>query len=150
MLVLVPVLLGLCLRIAWATETRRSRLTDLQSNPLYVAARWIDTELPASAIVGAWNSGTISQFSNVPVVNFEGVVNSAEFLRSDRHDLCAYWRKEGITYLVDAFDSRQPFSNFEAQAADCLDDLELVWTGPSYPGTSLVVAAYRVSLDTAN
>ena len=142
-------LLVLCLRVVWATETRRSRLSDFQSSPLYVAARWVDTELPASAVVGAWNSGTISQFSKVRVVNLDGAVNTADFLRRDRHDLCAYWREEGITHLVDAFDSRQPFSTFEAQAADCLDDLELVWTGPSFPGSPSSVAAYRVSLDTA-
>lgn len=146
----VVLLVGLCVRVGWATERKRNQLSAFPSDPLYVAARWIDTHLPDGAVVGAWNAGTMSQFSKVRVVNLDGLVNSADFLRRGRHDLCAYWREEGITYLVDVFDSREPFAAFYAQAADCLDDLERVWTAPPYPGASWRVAAYRVSLDTTH
>ena len=54
------------------------------------------------AIVGAFNGGILSDFSNRTVVNLDGVMNERA-IRSDRSGvrLCGYVAEERIDYLVD-------------------------------------------------
>ena len=40
------------------------------------AGQWIDSHLPPSAVVASWDAGVIGYYSNRPMVNLDGVVNS--------------------------------------------------------------------------
>jgi hypothetical protein len=78
------------------------------------------------------------------VVNLDGLVNSWDYDRVGRTDLCRYWDKAGITYLVDVFENRGALSavpTYPAYAA-CADRLELLWSDDRY-GASWHVEAYR-------
>ena len=60
--------------------------------------------LPADAILASWNSGTLTFRSARTVVNLDGLVNSWDYHLETRRDLCEYWRRTGVTHLVDFFD----------------------------------------------
>ncbi len=104
--------------------------------PLYVAAGWSRTHLPADARIGAWNAGILAFFSDRQVVNLDGLVNSWPFFLSHRHELCAYLEREHIDTLVDVFDADQPFAQYQDQVSECAAQFEPIWTGPAYPGSS--------------
>ena len=59
-------------------------------------------------VVGSWNAGAIGFLSGRDVVNLDGLVNSWDYVRHDRHDLCRYWSKAGISYIVDMFEGARP------------------------------------------
>ena len=123
-------------RAGWSAERRRERQSQFGAEPLYAAAGWMRAHLPAGATVGAWNAGILAFFSDRRVVNLDGLVNSRAFARSYRHDLCAYLDREGIAWVVDAFDAERPFAQYEAQIGRCAGRLEKIWAGPAYPGSS--------------
>ena len=124
---------------------KRQRLEAFPREPLLAAALWVEENLPTDTRVGAWNAGILSHFSSARVVNLDGLVNSNEYRLSLRHDLCSYWRDEEIAYLADVFDRTDPFAPFADQASGCLDSLEKVWEGPSYPGTTRGAAVFRIA-----
>ena len=143
-LVVALALAGLIVKLAWNVDQERQRLDAFPQEPLFAAALWVDENLPAGTKVGAWNAGIVAHFSSARVVNLDGLVNSNEYRLSLRHDLCSYWRDEGIAYLADVFDRQDPFAQFAGQTSRCLDSLERVWEGPSYPGTTRGAAVYRL------
>ena len=112
---------------------RHQRLSLYSAEPLYAAAGWSRANLPAGAIVGAWNSGILAFFSDRSVVNLDGLVNSRDYFLVGRHDLCAYFEQTGIRYLVDVFDDALPFAQYDAELGQCSAAFERVWTGPAYP-----------------
>jgi hypothetical protein len=111
--------------------------------PLYVAARWARDHLDPGARVGSWNAGAIGFLSGRQVVNLDGVVNTVAYLERDQYDLCAYWDRTGITYLVDVFEAREGSIAMKGATLPvsrsyerCADRLELVWVArlPANPG----------------
>jgi hypothetical protein len=122
----------------WHDET----LAGSSRIPLYAAGQWVGANLPRDAVVGSWNAGMVSYLSGRRVVNLDGLVNSWDFYRTKRHDLCEYWKSEGVTYLVDVFelDHELAFINtYYAPGVDlspCASRLERVWVGPA-PGHTL-------------
>ena len=124
-------------------ERRRERQRLFGEEPLYAAAGWIASHLPAEATIGAWNAGMLAFFSQRRVVNLDGLVNSREFFLADRHDLCAYFDREDIDYLVDAFDVERPFAQYEREIGRCVPNLVRIWSGPAYPGSSRGAMAFR-------
>ena len=105
--------------------------------PLYVAARWARDHLEPGARLGSWNAGAISFLSGRQVVNLDGVVNSFAYLERDQYDLCGYWDRTGITYLVDVFEAREGSSAMKGTSlpvsafyAACADRLQIVWSEP--------------------
>ncbi|MEM7583770.1 MAG: hypothetical protein AAF560_10355 [Acidobacteriota bacterium] len=123
--------------VSTAVNTARFRHQQgrFSEEPLYAAACWIRAHLPADARVGAWNAGILAFFSDRQVVNLDGLVNSWEYFLVESHDLCAYLEREGIDTLVDVFDASQPFAQYASQM-NCAEQLEVIWTGPAYPGSS--------------
>ncbi len=71
--------------------------------PLLEEAAWIRDNLPPSALAASWNAGMVGYFSDRGVVNLDGLVNSWQYFRQQRFDLCRYWEETGIRYLVDMF-----------------------------------------------
>lgn len=65
------------------------------------AARWVNDNLPADAVVGSWDAGVIGWFSDRPVVNLDGVVASHAFLDAlRRQESAAYLQALGLQYIV--------------------------------------------------
>src|SRR4029077_13881509 len=61
----------------------RERL-GLNPEPLRDAAQWARVNLPADAVIGAWNAGAIGYLSERRVVNLDGVVNSWDYYQTQR------------------------------------------------------------------
>lgn len=146
---------GLCCTIligtVWGLHQRRIHERDGSSpQPLHDGAAWVAENLPPSSVIGAWNAGAIGYLSTQRVVNLDGLVNSWAFFEDERHDLCGYWRKEGITHLVDIFDHRAPAIGAvvpEPQHryyARCAGDLELVWSDDRHQDSWWRLEAYRI------
>jgi hypothetical protein len=115
--------------------------------PLHDAAQWARANLPPDAVLGSWNAGTIGFLSGRRVVNLDGLVNSWDYYLVERHDLCRYWQKTGVTYLVDAFKNGQALSRVPTYAgyASCASGLKPIWSEDRY-GASWRMEAYRLSL----
>ena len=113
----------------WRERTARRLIPE----PLKTAGLWIRTHLPPDAIIGSWNAGTIGYLSQRRVVNLDGLVNSRNFYRFEQHDLCRYWQRNNITYVVDAFDGLNALALVPTRSsyARCQDRLELVWEDAS-------------------
>lgn len=110
------------------------------------AAAWIAANLPADAVVGAWNAGTVGYWSGRRVVNLDGVVNDWAFFRQGRHDLCGYWQSAGVTYLVDVFDGDEALSAVPTLPAyrACRDRLDPVGRDDRY-ATTWSLRAFRIA-----
>ncbi|RMH15504.1 MAG: hypothetical protein D6696_20610 [Acidobacteria bacterium] len=133
----------LALVVARNAALRRTRLADFPAEPLYAAAAWSRAQVGREETIGAWNAGMIAFFSGRRVINLDGLVNSREFYHRGRHDLCTYWRREGIDYLVDVFPPGDPLARVARQAAGCAGRLERIWSGPGGPGGE-GAAAFRL------
>ncbi|HET9316747.1 MAG TPA: hypothetical protein VFQ51_14220, partial [Vicinamibacteria bacterium] len=87
------------------------------------------------------------------VVNLDGLVNSWGFLESEQYDLCAYWRRNGITHVIDAFSEDGPGGTpvvvpvilpASRAYAGCASRLRRVWEGGP-EGRSWRVRAYELA-----
>ena len=68
----------------------------------YRAARWIDDNVPAGALVGSWNAGVVGWYTSRQVVNLDGLINNERlvpYLREDR--VADYILERDIRYLSD-------------------------------------------------
>lgn len=116
-------------------------------DPVYAGAEWARANLPADAVIGAWNAGTIAYLSERRTVNLDGVVNTYQFFKTERFDLCDYWKQQGVTYLMDAFINDRALSvvpTFPAYAS-CAASLHRVWSD-ARPNTQWRLQVYRVDL----
>ena len=89
------------------------RFVDAKSNSHRLDDAWapalggiqLDAILPKNAVIGSWDAGEVGYFTELPVVNLDGLVNSYEYLRLDA-DVWDLWRHEGgvpefgITHFV--------------------------------------------------
>jgi hypothetical protein len=127
--------------VAAATAARRE-MQDLHIE----AAAWVQQNLPERAVLASWNAGALGYLSGRRVVNLDGLVNSWSFFRGERHDLCAYWERTGVTHLVDLFDAdKRPAAPLPAENTylQCMDRLEPVREIRRY-GTRWRLAVYRI------
>lgn len=107
--------------------------------------------LPAEALLASWNGGAIGYLSGRPIVALDGLANSWAYARSQRHDLCGYWRATGITHLVDAFrfeDGRpvQPVYPGDPGYSDyaaCAARLHPVWMGEARGSVRMAILELR-------
>jgi hypothetical protein len=119
----------------------------LSIDPVYAGIEWARTHLPSDAVIGAWNAGTIGYLTERRTVNLDGVVNTYQFFKTDRFDLCDYWKKQGVTYLMDAFIQDRALSvvpTFPAYAS-CAASLHRVWSD-ARPETQWRLQVYRIDL----
>ena len=78
------------------------------------AGRWISANLPEDAVVASWDAGALGAFTDQPVVNLDGVVNSGEFadaMAAGRGG--AFLRAEGVTHIAnhgDVVDGDDPLA----------------------------------------
>jgi hypothetical protein len=139
--------------LAQATSLARWRREPSARVPLLDAAVWARASLPPDARIGAWNSGTLGYLSGRTVVNLDGLVNSWAFLESEQYDLCAYWDRNRITHVIDAFSEDGPGGTpvvvpvvlpASRAYARCADRLQRVWEGGP-EGRSWRVRAYLLT-----
>lgn len=99
-------------------------------DPLEKAAFWLKDNTPSGAIVGSWNAGIMSYYSQRRVVNLDGLVNSWEYFQREQYDLCQYWDKNNIQYIADVFDDQRALSPVPSYPyyKKCAGQLELVWS----------------------
>lgn len=65
------------------------------------AGRWISANLPDDAVVASWDAGVLGYFTDQPVVNLDGVVNSGDYADALRAGTTAgLLRAEGVTHVA--------------------------------------------------
>ncbi len=64
-------------------------------------AQWIPAHLAQGAILGGWNSGITSYFSERTVVNLDGVINDEAIAALRERTIDSYIAQRDIQYLVD-------------------------------------------------
>lgn len=103
----ILVLLGAVGLTGWLVASR------WQMEPNFYAlrarvGRWISQNLPPDTVLAAWNAGQLGYFSDQPVINLDGLANSAEYYRTvlrGEVPLAEYLTTEGVDYVVDRSDS---------------------------------------------
>ncbi len=99
------------------------------------AARWIDSESPPDARVGAFNSGIVGYFSHRTTVNLDGVMSPDAFDAIRERRVASYIEERRITYLADfpyyPFWFYRPFIGADLRATEVarFDDV-LTFQGP--------------------
>jgi hypothetical protein len=84
----------------------------------FEGAEWMNTNLPAGAIIGSSDSGIVGYFSQHPVINLDGLVNSKDFLSAVRNQSVEAWiKKERINYLANAMWTNVSGCSFMASAS---------------------------------
>jgi len=127
----------------WTIEHWRAQNLG-RPEPLHAAAHWVREHVAEGERVGSWNAGSIAFLSGRQVVPLDGLVNSWPFALEERHDLCAYWRRNDVRYVVDAFDTRDRFG-FARQPLPCLAAAAPIWVGPSFQrDAAWRIEAYRL------
>jgi hypothetical protein len=111
----------------------------------YDAAEWVRAHVPADAVLASWHAGALGYLSGRRVLNLDGLVNSWDFHRRRRADLCAYWREENVAYVVDMFEGTRPavYDPVLASFAACRERLQPAWTSARALG-AWRVAAFRL------
>ncbi len=115
-------------------------------DPLEKAALWLRDNTPRDAVVGSWNAGIISYYSQHRVVNLDGLVNSWDFFRHEQYDLCRYWKENRIEFIADVFEEQRALSPVPSYLyyKQCAGAMELVWS-EDIQGISGRVQIYRLS-----
>ena len=84
--------------VGWSKHLRNVLVHQRDS---VAAAEWINTNLPKDAVVGTFNSGVETYFSERRIVNLDGLVNNKALQALRARDLMAYVKNERIEYLID-------------------------------------------------
>lgn len=98
-------LLGAPLLIGLVVQWRQFTDPEIRSIQLanQRAGAWVTSELPPDAVLASWDAGVIGFFSEQPVVNLDGVVNSHEWLEANRQGpeaVRAFLDADGVGYIV--------------------------------------------------
>ncbi len=65
------------------------------------AGEWITANLPDDARLGSWDAGVVGYFTEQPVINLDGVVNSFEWLEAQRNgETDTFLRSRDLGYTV--------------------------------------------------
>lgn len=85
------------------------------------AARWIRANVPEDAVLGSWDAGALGYYSHRRVLNLDGEVGDAAYLRALRSGRTAEWASsERIDYLVNHADLEHGEERFRSLAASYL------------------------------
>jgi hypothetical protein len=101
---LVAVHAAQMVRFHWDGE-RHIRNWNLSWNDdAYLAAAWINENLPEDALIGSWNAGVLGYYTERPVINLDGLINDFElyeYIRDGR--IVDYIRDKRIQYVADMY-----------------------------------------------
>lgn len=121
----IAAILGVPLLLALVIQARSFTDPDLRSiqEANRDAGTWISDNLPADAVLGSWDAGVVGYFTEQPVMNLDGVVNSFEYLdASEAGTQAEFLRERELSYLVNhgsLVDGEDP--DIHRAAADLLD-----------------------------
>jgi len=127
------------LLIAGVSLPESARLTRLGAWPypwqrMYLEiAEELDERLPEGSRVGAFNAGIYGYFTELDVVNLDGVVNGDVLEAMEDQALLAYVHRAGITHIVDHY---QAYVTFGSNYAEPEFLQSALIQGPNYPNTS--------------
>lgn len=83
----------------------------------YEGVQWMNTNLPAGVIIGSTDSGVLGYFSNHPVVNLDGLVNSKQYLAAIKsQSVEAFIIREHVVYLANPMWTNMTGCEFMAAA----------------------------------
>lgn len=68
---------------------------------MYVAATWVDENIPIGESVGVFNAGIIGYFSETRIVNLDGLVNNTAYHMLRAGETWEYMQTNNISYLMD-------------------------------------------------
>lgn len=72
--------------------------------PPYYGAQWMNEKLPPDVIIGSADAGIVGYFSERPVVNLDGLVNSVKYFKAMSQQRLADWLSEsGVTHFANVF-----------------------------------------------
>lgn len=90
-------------RYQWFDAGSRHYRESLQYRRIEVA-RWLKDNLPPDTRIAAWNAGALGYFSDLPLTNLDGLVNSAAYyedvLRGDE-TIPGYLAAQGFEFVID-------------------------------------------------
>lgn len=137
-------LVGLLILASASRWVLRER-AGLSLRPDYDAAGWVNAQLPADAVLATWRTGAVAFLSDRRTLDLTGLVNSWGYLRHERRDLCGYWRRNGVTHLVDLFENGRAAVDQPSYAAytACESRLERIWSDDRY-GRPWRLEVYRL------
>ncbi len=121
----IAAILGVPLLLALVIQARSFTDPDLRSiqEANREAGIWISDNLPADAVLGSWDAGVVGYFTEQPVMNLDGVVNSFDYLdASEAGTQAEFLRERQLSYLVNhgsLLDGEDP--DIHRAAADLLD-----------------------------
>lgn len=121
----IAAILGVPLLLALVIQARSFTDPDLRSiqEANRDAGIWISDNLPADAVLGSWDAGVVGYFTEQPVMNLDGVVNSFDYLdASEAGTQAEFLRERELSYLVNhgsLVDGEDP--DIHRAAADLLD-----------------------------
>lgn len=82
----------------------------------FEAAKWINENLPPTAVVGSDDAGVLGYFARVPVINLDGLVNTRDYLNNylKPGKKKQYLYDAGITHLADIDCPKKPTARFRS------------------------------------
>lgn len=95
---------------AWQQHQGATR-THIEHADLYQTANWIRNHLPENIIIGSWNAGILSYYSQRTVVNLDGVMNDAAIEVLKQKKLSSYIEHRHISFLIDLESEINKFMN---------------------------------------
>jgi hypothetical protein len=107
---------------------------DATLSDAHYLGRWIDENLPKSAVIAAADSGMLAYFGDRPTVNLDGLINNFEY--QDvllRKDLRGYLDGKGVTHVV---------VRDRAAAVMTQEELALFLPSRLYPGAGDAIVVY--------
>ncbi|MHA1252577.1 MAG: hypothetical protein ACTSRP_21505 [Candidatus Helarchaeota archaeon] len=77
----------------------------------YIAALWIDQNLPENSKIGSFNTGIFQYYTkNFDIINLDGVVNYQACLSLKQGNIENYILEQNITYLIDPIKEISPLN----------------------------------------
>jgi hypothetical protein len=67
----------------------------------YESIAWLEQRVPASARIGVFNAGVPAYFSNLKIINLDGLMNNTVADRWRAHRFGNYLDEERIDYIAD-------------------------------------------------
>lgn len=110
------------------------------------AAEWINRNLASDAVLAGWDVGIVGYYSDRPVINLDGLVNSVGYLgRMERGDGVGFLEEENVSHIVQYY--APSFAKFDAPGFNMDDFREAlgppVWSESYRPFNALQFIALR-------
>jgi len=85
---------------------RHQNLRENFRNNKYKSAQWVKNNIPIESNIASWDCGIFSFFSERPIINLDGLINSRNYYENylKPKQLHSYLQKREVDYLINQFD----------------------------------------------